>query len=50
MVFILILDKNHMFIKEFNNFQKIPELSNHLLTTLASSYLASRGLCYREIT
>ena len=37
-------------IKDFNNSEKIPELSNHLLTTLASSYLAPSSLCYREIT
>ena len=38
MVLILILNKNenYFFIKEFNNSQEIPELSNHILTTLAN--------------
>ena len=56
MVFILISDKNennnYCLIKNSKILTKTPELSlsNHLLTTIASTYLASSSLCHREIT
>ena len=44
---ILILNENYClyFIKEFNNSQEIPELSNHLLTTLANQNNGPFKLC-----